>query len=117
MDLLGGIVEVGASVPRLKELALAQDPQDQVFSMKEISLPQRDTGQGIRDKEGDRGRRQGRRGRNNRAGTGTFVPQRQRTASDEEETDVARGKMAVHEGKRGNPHVRMKCLILTVHVN
>ena len=29
----------------------AQDPQDQVLSTKEIYLPQRDRGQGIRDKD------------------------------------------------------------------
>lgn len=34
-----------------KGAVLAQDPQDQVFSPKEIYLPQRDKGQGMKDKD------------------------------------------------------------------
>ena len=35
----------------MEGMVSAQDPQDQVLSTKEIYLPQRDRGQGIRDKD------------------------------------------------------------------
>lgn len=55
----------------MKGLVLAQDPQDQIFSTKEINLPQRDKGQAIKRKTGDRGQR--RRGKEEGEGAGAFV--------------------------------------------
>ena len=87
--------------------------QDQVLSTKEIYLPQRDKGQGIREKEREYKGEEGNKGK----GTGAFVPEWDKELPlDREETDVAHKQVAVYKGKGGNP-VRMRSLILTEHVN
>ena len=73
-------------------LMLAQTSQDQALSTKEIYLPQRDKGQGIRDKD----RRQETRER----GKGVCPDWRvdKGLPLDREEAGVAHRKMAVYKG-------------------
>lgn len=74
------------------------DPQDQVLSTKEIHLPQRVKGQGIRD--GGRGRGQREQGR----GQG-YLSQGTKDCLwiEKRQPMWPIGKMAVYKGKMGNP--------------
>lgn len=36
---------------------------------------------------------------------------------DKEDTDMAHRQMVVYKGKKGNPHVRMRCLLLNGHLS
>jgi hypothetical protein len=70
---------------------LAQDPQDQVLSIKEVYLPQRNKGQGIRDK----GSRQRKR-ENGEGEREEYLSRRENKGLplDRGETDMAPRKMA-----------------------
>lgn len=67
-------------------------------------MPQRDRGRGRR------GRERGRGGR-------VFVLEDKGLPLDREEIDIGCRKMSVYKGTRGNPMVRMWCLIVIGHLN
>ena len=73
--------EIQGEKKQLKGKVSAQDPQDQVLSTKEIDLPQRDRGQGVRDREeiGNEGEGEG-----NEEGVRMFVLKGLRTASGQQ---------------------------------
>ena len=68
-------------------------------------MPQRDRGQGIRDKalEISDGRRREREGWRGGRDICSVVGAGKRVSLDREETDVAHRQMTIYKGKRGNP--------------
>lgn len=76
---VGELAQWLLTVSYVKGKGSAQEWQDQVLSTKGIYLPQRDRGQGIREKAGDRGQGEG-EGKKGRGG-GVFVSRGQRIAS------------------------------------
>jgi hypothetical protein len=74
---------------------LAQDPQNQVLSLQEIYLPQRDKRQGIRAKDGRLGKK------------GEASRERERVYGSLIEGGVTKDmtprQMGVYKGKMGNP--------------
>ena len=86
----------------LKGKEAAQEPQDQVLSTKEMNLPQRDRGQGTRDK--DRRWRTWEKGKGTREREEGYLSlEDQGLPLDREEADVVHWKMAFYKGTTGNP--------------
>lgn len=91
----------------LKGRGIAEDPQDQILSSKDICLPQR-------QREGNK--RQGQEIEDKKEGKETseriqesFIQKDKALPLVTKETDTVHRKMAVYKGKRDNSHVRMWC--------
>lgn len=86
--------------------------QDQVLNTKEVYLPQRDKGQGIKDTDWRQRSRESEKGQ----GTGkNYLPPKDKRLLDREETDVAQKQMAFYKGKGETPRLGRAGLIW--HVN
>lgn len=83
-------------MPDTERESRSSGPPDQVLSTKEIYLPQRDRGQGIRGKD--------RRQRTREVGRDIYLPWRGKGLPlGREESDVAHRKMVVYRWKRRPP--------------
>lgn len=81
---------------------LAQGPQDQVFSTKEIYLPQRNKGQGIRDKDNRYGAGGGEVNKRDQ-GRAIYLGGQTKDCLWMGETDAGHRQMANYQGTRENP--------------
>lgn len=77
----------------LKGKGIAEDPQDQVLSSKEICLPQRDEGRGIRDKDKREDKEEGKETRERRQEL--FIQKDKALPLVRKETETVHRKMAV----------------------
>ena len=86
----------------LKESILAQDPQDQVLSTKEMYLPHRDRGQRIKDK--DRRQRMREKGKGTRESRKSIWPRGKDKGLHLDREEIARAHriLAAYKGKLGN---------------
>lgn len=97
-----------------KEKCQLQSPQDQVLSMKDIHLLQKDKGQRIRDKDGDKGIRGEGKGREGRRGQRVLVPEKDRRLPQIEEREGDHRQMEVCKGGSGKSALGVKFQLSTL---